>query len=76
MSSSYAIREIGIYFKELSSAVYYFKDAAINSRNPENEADAEEAAFITEVKTNPSLKERSSIRNIDGEPYLVVLRPG
>ncbi len=76
MSSSFAVREMGNYFETLSPEDYYYKDAAINARSPENEADAEERAFLEDLKNDPSLEERSSVRTIDGEPYLVVLRPG
>ncbi len=76
MSSTYAVREMGNYFKEFSLVDYYYKDAAVHARSPENEADAEERAFIEELKINPSLEERSSIRVIAGLPYLVVLWPG
>jgi len=76
MSSSYAVREMNKYFDSFSLADYSYKDAAINARSPENEADAEERAFIAELRTNPSLKERSGVSTIDGKPYLVVLRPG
>lgn len=76
MSSSYAVREIGLYFEDLSSEDFYYKDAVINARNPQNEADAEEASFLAEVNMDPSLQERSSVRIIDGDPYLVVMRPG
>jgi methyl-accepting chemotaxis protein len=76
MSSTYAVREMEKYFETLSPVNYYYKDAATNARNPENEADAEEATFIEELKTNPSLEERSSVRTINGTPYLVVLRKG
>ena len=76
MSSSYAVREMGEIFKGLNAEDYYYKDAVVNARNPKNEADAEEAAFLAELRTKPSLKERSGIRTIDGQPYLVVLRPG
>jgi PAS domain S-box-containing protein len=76
MSSSYAIREMGKSFKELSPAAYYYKDAAINARNPENEADADEKAFLEAVKTNAALTERAEIRTVGTQPYLVVLRRG
>ena len=76
MCSSYAVREMDKTFKALNSEDYFYKEAVVNARNPKNEADADEAAFLAELRTNPSLKERSSIRTIAGKPYLVVLRPG
>ena len=76
MSSSYAVREISLYFKDLSTVDYYYKDAVINARNPLNEADTEEAAFLAEVNNNSAFQESSTIRDIDGKPYLVVMRSG
>ena len=76
MSSTYAVRGMGKYFKTFNPTDYYFKDAAISARSPENEADADERAFLTELKANPALEARSAVRTIDGKPYLVVLRPG
>lgn len=76
MSSTYAVREMDYYFKELSDEDYYYKECAINARSPENEADAYERAFIEELNTNPDLVERSDIRTIDGKPYFVTLRRG
>ncbi len=76
MSSSYAVREIGLYFMDLSSKDFYYKDAVVNARNPQNEADPEEASFLAQVNKDPTLQERSSVRTIAGDPYLVVMRPG
>ncbi|MBU0492253.1 MAG: DUF3365 domain-containing protein [Chloroflexi bacterium] len=76
MSSTYAVREIDQYFRALSPAGYYVKDAAINARSPENEADAYERAFLDELNANPTLEARSTVRTIDGQPYLTVLRRG
>ena len=76
MSSTYAIREMGERSKTHGLEGYYYKDAAVGARNPKNEADAVERAFIEELNTNQSLEESSDVRTIDGQPYLVVLRRG
>lgn len=76
MSSTYAVREIDKNFKSLSSDDYYYKECAVNARSPENEADAFEKAFIEELNTNPELKFRSLIRNLDGSYYYITLRRG
>jgi len=39
MSSTYAIREIHRYFRELNPGQYYYREPAVNARSPENEAD-------------------------------------
>ena len=76
MSSTFAIREIDKFFKAASPSVYYFKDAAINARSPENEADLNERAFIEKLGKSNDLISESAVRTIDGKPYLVVLRRG
>ena len=76
MSSTYAIREIDKYFKTFNPSGYYFKDAAINARSPENEADEYERAFIEKLGTEKNLDSASMVRKIDGKPFLVVLRKG
>lgn len=76
MSSTYAIREIEKYFKSINPSGYSFKDAAINARSPENEADAYERAFLEKLNADKKLESESAIRTIDGKPYLVVLRKG
>jgi PAS domain S-box-containing protein len=76
MSSTYAVREIDGYFKELSPSDYYIKDAAINARSPNNEADEYERAFLEELNADPTVQDRAAVRTIDGRRYLTVLRRG
>lgn len=76
MSSTYAVREIDKYYKELSKNDYYYKECAVNARSPENEADPLERSFIDELKKDTNLSVRSLTRNIDGKPYFVVMRRG
>jgi hypothetical protein len=76
MSSTYAIREIEKYFKSISPSKYSFKDAAIDARSPEDEADEYERIFIEKFAIDKKFESESTIRNIDGKPYLIVLRKG
>ncbi len=76
MSSTYAVRQIDQYFKSLSPADYYIKDAAINARSPDNEANDYEREYLEELNASPESEPRSDVRILEGEPYLVVLRPG
>ena len=76
MSSTYAIREIEKYVKKLNPAGYYFRDVAINARSPENEADPYERAFLKTINADETLEAQSTVRTIDGAPYLDVLRRG
>ena len=76
MSSTYAIRHIGKYFNSLNASEYYFKDAAINARSPENEADQGEREFIQRLNSDPKLRFESDIRLIDGKPYFTTISRG
>lgn len=76
MSSTFAIREIEKFFKSITPSRYSFKDAAINARNPENEADEYERAFLDKLAMDKRLEYESTVRNIDGKLYLVILRKG
>jgi PAS domain S-box-containing protein len=75
MSSTYAIREIEKYGREFGNGGYY-RECAIDARNPENEANAYERAFLEELKRNPRLVVKSGVQSLDGGEYLVVLRRG
>lgn len=80
MSSSYAVRQIGNRFKAIKEhdfhGGYDMKDAAVNARSPENEADAIEVAFLEELRADPQLVMRTHTRTIDGIPYMQYLRRG
>ena len=76
MSSTYAIREIYKYFISFRKVDCYYKECAINARSPENEADADERAFLEELGKNSELIVRSGVRFLDGKPYFIVLRRG
>ncbi len=81
MSSTFAVRKIERYFKELASqhssrASFYYKECAINARTPANEADEYERAFLKKLSEDPSLMIETVVREFDGEPYLTTLRRG
>jgi len=78
MSSTYAIREINEIFYDLreGNSSFYYKEAAINARSPENEADYFEADFLYELNIDESLTDKNEVRNIDGVPFLTILRRG
>ncbi len=76
MSSSYAVRHIQLNFDKLEQTGYTIKDAAINARNPGNEADQTERAFINETNADPSLVTKSFMRTFDGVATLIFLRRG
>ncbi len=76
MSSTYAIRKMNEIFQEQVGQNYYYKECAINARSSENEADGLERAFIEELNADPKIKTRSMIRDLEEEPYFVVMRRG
>ncbi|WP_255412082.1 DUF3365 domain-containing protein [Desulfonatronum sp. SC1] len=62
MSSTYAVREMERYFKSLHEIPYFYKEAAINARHPDNEADSFERDFIERLNRDDSLHLLSEIR--------------
>lgn len=76
MSSTYAVREIDKYYHSLAKRDYYYKEAAIYARSPENEADSFERAFIEKLNKSPDLNQSSVVRTINEIPFFVVLRRG
>jgi len=79
MSSTHVNKEIHkLLIKQVNSdhPGYYYKECAINARNPENEADTHEAAFIAATNRDGALVTRSEIINYDGKPFLVFMRRG
>lgn len=76
MSSTFVIRHIDTEYRHLSKQRYYYKEAAINARSPENEADPFERAFIEELNQNPQLTQRTEIRRFNEEPHFVVMHRG
>lgn len=77
MSSTYAVREIDQIFRQSDTFTnYYYKEAAINARSPQNEADSYEREVLAEMSQNPDHRLRSSMRVIDGRPYYVVMLRG
>jgi PAS domain S-box-containing protein len=77
MSSRYAISVIQSYYVETEDGTpYYYREAAVGARNPVSEADAVEAAYIAQVDAGNGKQEIREVREIDGEPYYVVMRPG
>ncbi|MFC1495245.1 DUF3365 domain-containing protein, partial [Thermodesulfobacteriota bacterium] len=76
MSSTYAVREIDKYYQSLSKKDYYYKEAAINARSPQNEADIFEHDFINKLNESSELNEYTGIKIFNGKPFLVVLKRG
>lgn len=76
MSSTYAVRGIEDYFRQLSGAGYYYKECAINARTPRNEATGYEIGFLKRINADPKLIVESGVGLMDGEEFYVVMRRG
>ena len=76
MSSTYAVRGIDKFYRKDKGGSHYYKEAAINSRSPENEADAFERDFILRMNKDQKLNKFSGTRVVDGKPYFFTLIRG
>ncbi len=79
-SSTYAVRRINAHYRHLAGTVEVagleYKESAIDARSPENEADADERAFLARAAADPALQTWSGVRTLRGRDYLVVMRRG
>ena len=69
MSSTYAVRDIDKQYRQNIEGGYYYKEAAINSRSPENEADDFERDFIQKLNKDKNFNKISGVRDFEGKPY-------
>ena len=76
MSSTYAVGKMQEYFRHFSPETFMYKEASIDARSDQNEADDFEKTFLKELKADPSLVQKNSIRFVDGKPYLTIMRRG
>jgi diguanylate cyclase (GGDEF)-like protein/PAS domain S-box-containing protein len=77
MYSTYAVREIDRIFRSSGGMEnYYYKEAAIDARSPQNEADAAERAFLQALNHDPELSRQVTTRMINGKPFLEVMVRG
>jgi len=74
MSAGYVNRMIMKYFGKAGGEGYYFKNAAIDARNPDNEADQSEADFLRTIGNNPEAI-LSEVKNINGKPFFIHMQP-
>lgn len=77
MSATYAVREINkIFNQQLNKEEFSYKEAAINARSPENEANKDEKLFLMELGNDSNVIEKKSVVAIDNEPFFVTMRKG
>ncbi len=79
LSSSYMVRNVHKYNNEerIQSGLpeIYYKMAAINPRNPVNQADLKEAELIKMFNKNRNIKNYRDILELDGKKYLYYALP-
>ena len=76
MSSTYVVRQIDERMRASLGDGHRYKEAVIGARNPVNEADEEERAFLEAATRDPALERRSMERVVDGRRVLQVIRRG
>jgi len=74
MSTSYITRVIMDRFKDVLPAFKY-RRTAINARNPDFEANAQEQEMIEYFRTHPEEQEWHSVKRLDSERYFTLYRP-
>ncbi|MCG2807187.1 MAG: DUF3365 domain-containing protein [Coriobacteriia bacterium] len=75
MSSTYAVREM-MRRTDPFLGEYSYKEAAIDARSPQNEADEFEKVFLERLAANPKLQKDSGVRIVDGLPMFYLMRLG
>lgn len=76
MSSFHIIRQVNESYNKAGGQRYYYKICALNALNPQNEADSLEAEVIRSFNLQQKPEEYRAVREIAGDPYFVVMRPG
>lgn len=76
MSSTYAVREINRIFAGNIETDYYFKEIAINPRNPKNEANEFEAEILLMFNNDSTITEYQAKEVIDGQLYFRYIKKG
>ncbi|MBN2735573.1 MAG: DUF3365 domain-containing protein [Spirochaetales bacterium] len=76
MSSTHAITVMNQYMREDNQFNYYFKDAAIDARSINNEADERERSYLLKLNQEKSLAPEHGIYKINNVPYYFRLQAG
>ena len=76
LSSTFAINSVASDYGLFTQKDLYYKEFAINARNPIHEAGPMERRFIERLNANPNLITESAIREYDHEPFFTVMRRG
>ena len=76
LSANFAIDNAARDYDLFTHEDLYYKESAVNARNPVHEATPLEREFIERLNADPELKVESAIREYDGKPYFTVMRRG
>jgi len=76
ISATFAFNSTASDYGLFTEKGLYYKESAINARNPAHEADPLERSFIEQLNTDPQLTTTSAIREYNREPYFTVMRRG
>jgi len=76
LSANFAISNAVKDYDLFTQEDIYYKESAINARNPAHEANPLERDFIERLNLDPNLKTESAIRDYDGKPFFTVLHRG
>ncbi len=74
MSATYVNRILMQYFNDSAFSDYYYKNAAVNARSPQNEADKYERSFLEKVRKNPKMDTWSDIVDFKGQPFFIYMQ--
>lgn len=71
MSSSFTNSEINRYWEKTAGSRYHYKQAAVNARNPANEANVVERRYLEAVRNDPRRTTIEELVDVDGEPVFI-----
>ncbi len=75
-SANFSIHNAANDYELFTTENLYYKESAINARNPAHEATSLEREFIERLNADPGLKLESAISEINETPYFTVMRRG
>ena len=76
LSATFAINSVAKDYGLFTEKDLYYKESAINARNPVHEADPLERSFIEKLNADPKLTTESAIREYGHEPFFTVMHRG
>lgn len=76
LSANFAISNTAKDYDLFTQEGLYYRESAINARNPAHEANPLERDFIERLNADQNLKVESAIREYDGQPFFTVMQRG